>query len=325
MMRIGARRSPTTIARTSIFRILPHRRADIVLWALGALVLLSIVGFAGYYYYDRYVHTSETLLDTQARQVEAMILQNPQDPDLRATIASYYADGGLIDSAIQQAQEALKINPDHQGALFVLGYAYEKKGNLDGAIASLEKIIELNKDNQLAKIDTRIEGVYYQLAGLYDRQGKPDKAIDALKKAVEIDGTDSDALYALGALYQKQGDHASAVSQFQEALRFDPYFDEPYQGLATSYAALGKSDEAAYAKGMVAFAQGDASGAAKQLEAVTAKTPDLIQAYFGLGLAYEQLGKRDQAKAALQRFLAANPTDMAANEAMSRLNQEVKP
>lgn len=324
-MGLGAGRRPTTVTRMSIGRILPRRGVDIVLWLLGGLVLLSIVGFAGYYYYDRYVHQDEKLLDSQAQHVEAMIRQDPQNADLRVSVATYYVDGGLIDLAIQQCQEALKISPDHQGALLVLGTAYEKKGDLANATASLEKLVAVKLKDPLAKVDTSLPGIYYQLATLYDRQGQTDKAIGALKSAIDLDKTDADALYSLGAIYQKQGNHADAVIQFQEALRYDPYWEQPYQGLATSYAALGKPAEAAYARGMVAFAQKKYSDAATQLEAVVAKSPDMTPAYFGLGLSYEQLGKRDQAKQALAKYLSANPDDMVASEAMARLSQEVKP
>jgi tetratricopeptide (TPR) repeat protein len=324
-MRLDARRRPITITRAGFSRLLPRRGADLALWLLGGLVLLSIVGFAGYYYYDRYVHQDEKILDREATHIEAMILQDPQNADLRVSVATYYVDGGLLDLAIQQCQEALKITPDHQGALFVLANAYEKKGDLASATSNLERLVALKTQNPLSKIDTQFPGIYFQLAGLYDRQKQTDKAVDALKAAIALDRTDADSMYALGAIYQRQGAHADAVSQFVAALRFDPYWDKPYQGLATSYAALGKPNEAAYAKGMAAFAQEKYSDAARQLEAVVATSPDMIPAYLGLGLSYEQLGKRDQAKQALQQYLSANPTDMLATQAMARLNQEVKP
>jgi tetratricopeptide (TPR) repeat protein len=313
------------IPRATLTRILPHRRADLTLWALGGLVLLSIVGFAGYYYYDRYVHADEKLLDKQAQHIEELVQKNPQNAGLRVVAATFYLEKGQTNSAIEQGQEALKIEPKLQPALVVLGRAYAKKGDLDQAVANYEQVVELNKDNQLAKVDTQLGVVYYELGQLYAQQGKYPQAVDTFKQALEIDRTDADAHTALALVYQRQNDHQSAVQELQEALRFDPFSTQRYQALATSYTALGKAPEAAYAQGMVAFTSGKYSDAAKQLEAVTAQSPDLAAAYFGLGLAYEKLGKRDQAVAALERFLAANPNELAATEALTRLKQGVKP
>lgn len=300
-------------------------RPDATLWILAALLLLSTTGFGLYYYYDRYVHQDERILDRQAQRIEEMIQKNPQNPDLRVAVATYYLDNSLLAPAIQQAEEALKINPKHSGAMLLLGRAHAKKGEVERAIAQYELVAALSKDNPMAGIDQRLEGVYYELGRLYGQQGNDAKAIDALKNALAIDQTDADAHFVLGAAYQRQGDHTKAVREFQEALRFDPFFGDPYKGLATSWTALGKADEAAYAQGMVLFSQGNYAEAATQLEGVAARSPGLAQVDLGLGLAYEKLGKRDSGIAALQRFLATSPDDIAAGQALARLSREFRP
>ncbi len=300
-------------------------KANRDLWILSALVVLSIVAFAVYYYYDRYVHENENLLDQQAQRVEEMVRQNPQNPNVRVAVAAFYSDKGLTNLAIEQAQEALKLEPNHQGALVVLGTAYAKSGDVDQAVASLERVAEMNKDNRFAKLDTNLQGVYYQLGSLYDRQGQSDLAVAVFKKMIDADETDADAHTALALLYQKQSNHAEAVREIQAGLRYDPFSTESYRALAVSYTALGSAPEAAYAKGMAAFTQDKFADAATQLGAVVAQSPDLTPAYLGLGLAYEQLGKRDQAIDALKRYVAANPKDIVANSALARLSEEVKP
>jgi tetratricopeptide (TPR) repeat protein len=307
------------VARKSVVRQL-----DWPLWLFGAAVVLSLVGFGVYYYNDRYVHANESVMDRQARQLEDLVRQDPQNADLRVSMAAYYLDAGLVDLTIQQAGDALKIQADNQGALILLGNAYQKKGDLDTAVKHYTLVLQLNKDNPMASVDTRLEGVYYQLGEIYRQQNKPAQAIDALKSALSIDHTDADALYALGMVYQEQKDYANAVKQFEQALRFDPTFGEAYQGLATGYAALGNSQEAAYAQGMVTFTEGRYGEAATQLEAVVKQSPDLTQAYFGLGLVYEKLGKFDQSLAALSKFVKANPNDFAGQDALGRVSKEGK-
>jgi len=295
--------------------------SDRVLWILAGLLAVSVVSFGAFYYYDRYVHPDETIMDRQAQHLEKMVQQNPQNPDLRVGVAEYYLQQGMINEAIEQGAEALKIEPEHQAALILLGRAYARKGEAETAIGHFNHVIELNKDNPMADADVRLEAVYYQLGNLYNAQGQHADALEALKHALVIDGTDADALYALGTTYQVLGEHDNAIDAFEEALRFGPDFPEAYQGLETNYAALGKTQEAAYAQAMFLFTKQRYNDAATQLEAIVAESPDLMQAYLGLGLVYEKLGRSEEAKVALKRFLEANPNDIAAMQALGRLSQ----
>ncbi len=302
-----------------------NRHFDWPIWILSAVVILSLVGFGVYYYYDRYVHPDQTVLERQAQQIEEMIKKNPQNAEMRVQAANFYLQSGLLDSAIEQANEGLKIHPDYPGALLVLARANNQKGDLTSAIQYYNRAIELTKDAPLAGLDETLEAVYYEVGKIYYEQKNYPQATDALQKALKIDETDADALYTLGMVYQMQQNHANAVKEFQEALRFDPSYPQPYQGLVVSYNALGKTQEAAWAQAMVALTQGQASEAAAQLEQVTQRAPDMTQAYYGLGLAYEKMGRFNEALAALQKFVKSNPTDIAGQDALGRVNKEAKP
>ncbi len=305
----------------TVVRKLRIRKADLPFWILGVLIILSTGGFATYYYYDRYVHPSESLMDRQARQFEQMVAKNPQNPDLRVATATYYFESGLVDQAAQQSQEALTLNPDHQGALLLLGKISQKKDDKDRALSYYDRIVELNKNNPMAKSDKRLEAVYYQRGMVYSEQGKPAEAVESLKRALQIDAADSDAHYALGIAYQKQNDHSNAVKAFGQAVRFVPDFTDAYQGMVDSYQALGKAPEVNYSRAMVLYTQGRYADASQQLESVVSKAPEFMPAYLGLGLAYEKLGKSEQASAALDKFLKSNPNDVAAKQALGRLGK----
>lgn len=304
-----------------IFGKLPLKKADLPFWALGILILLSAGGFGAYYYYDRYVHPDERILDRQARHFEQLVEKNPQNADLRVATASYYFDGGLTDPAYQQVQQALTINPDHQGALLLLGKILQRRGNKDQALSAYARVVEQSQKNPMAKIDRRLEAVYYQIGTIYSEQGKYGEAAESLKRALQIDATDSDAYYALGIAYQKQNDHAGALNAFGQAVRFVPDFTDAYQGMVASYLALGKAPEMNYARAMVLLTQDKPSDAAQLLESVVSQAPDFANAHLGLGLAYEKLGKRDEATAALKKYLQSYPNDVAANQALGRLSK----
>lgn len=307
------------IARKTVLR-----QIDWPIWLLAAAVILSLVGFGTYYYYDRYVHADQTVMERQASQVEGMVKQNPQNPDIRVGAADFYLKQGLVDLAIEQANEALKIKADHVGAFLLLGRAYKQKGDMATALKNYDRFLELEKANPLAGIDNNLEAAYYEVGMIYSGQNKYPEAVDALQAAIKIDGTDADALYQLGLVYQAQKDHAGAIKQFEEALRFDPMYGPPYQSLAVSYAALGKPDDAAYAQAMATLTQGKYAEAATQLESVTKQSPGLMKAYFGLGVAYDKLGKLDQARTALQKYVEANPDDVAGQSELDIVNKELE-
>ncbi|MFQ5854381.1 MAG: tetratricopeptide repeat protein [Anaerolineae bacterium] len=297
---------------------------DRALWTVGVLLLITVVGFGLFYFRDRYVHANEPLVERQVRHLEAMVRQNPTDPDVRVAVAQWYLAKGLVGQAIQQGQEALKLDADHQDALILLGRAYLAKGDDEQAIADFARVVELNRDSEFAKIDPRMNLVYYNLGELYRQQGEYDSAMEALKAALEVDRTDADARYALALAYQEQGDHQAAVREFNEALRYVPDFAEVYQGLLMSYEALGMITEMAYADAMVSYSQADYQPAAQGLEALIQAAPDFDPAYLGLGMTYEKLGQKEKAIAALQRYLEAHPHSLAARHALGRLGVRIE-
>ena len=297
------------------------RQVDWQVWSLSVILLLSTVAFGAYYYYDRYGHADQAVIAHQIQNVEAKVKENPQNPDLRVAVANYYFESGLLDQAMQQIQQALTIDPNHQGALILLASVYQKTGKLDQSIEHFNRVLELNKDNPLAKIDPRLEMVNYELGTMYNQQGKYAQAVTALKNALEISPTDTDAHYILGLVYQNQSDYTNATTEFKEALRFIPDFVEAYENLALCYTAMGKAAEARYARAMILLLQGQTAQAAAQLQELVAQTPDLREAYFGLGLANEKLGRREEAIRALSEFIKTHPNDIAAQQALGRVSK----
>jgi tetratricopeptide (TPR) repeat protein len=297
------------------------RQVDLPVWMLTGLALFSTITFSVYYYFDRYNHSDQTVIEHQLSNVEIAVRENPQNPNLRVAAADYYLESGLINQSIQQSHQALALDPKNQGALVLLARAYQKTGEINNALAYLQRVLDLNRDNPLAKIDPRLETVHYEMGTLFAKQERYAEAVASLKLALEINRADADAHYMLGTVYQKQNEHAHAVVEFREAIRFIPDFVEAYDKLAASANAQGDVTESAYARAMVLLWQGQFDQAAAQLEALTIHAPDLKRAYFGLGLAYEKLGKRDQAVQALREFVRAYPNDIAALQALGRVQR----
>lgn len=72
-----------------------------------------------------------------------------------------------------------------------------------------------------------------------------------------------------------------------------------------------KSDvnpETAYRQGLQAFARGDTTGALASLRSSLAANPNYAPTWRGLGLVFEKMGEKDQAKAAYKRYLQLSPS-----------------
>ena len=65
--------------------------------------------------------------------------------------------------------------------------------------------------------------------------------------------------------------------------------------------------ETAYRIGLQQFARGDTSGALASLRTSLASNPNYPPTWRGLGLVFEKLGERDQARAAFKRYLQLAP------------------
>lgn len=72
-----------------------------------------------------------------------------------------------------------------------------------------------------------------------------------------------------------------------------------------------KSDvnpETAYRQGLQAFARGDTTSALASLRSSLAANPNYAPTWRGLGLVFEKMGEKDQAKAAYKRYLQLSPS-----------------
>jgi Flp pilus assembly protein TadD len=86
--------------------------------------------------------------------------------------------------------------------------------------------------------------------------------------------------------------------------------------------AEGKMDvETAYRVGLQQFARGDTSGALASLRTSLAGNPNYAPTWRGLGLVFEKLGEKDQARAAYKRYLQLAPGAGDAEQIKGRLER----
>jgi tetratricopeptide (TPR) repeat protein len=291
-----------------------------LIWLILAALIILTVAFAGYYYWDRYVHLGDkSPIEMSTAHLEDQVRTDPSNPDARLALAEQYLQNQEFAGAMEQAQQVLNAFPDHPGALLILGVANTMAGNAQAAIEPLEQFAALRRDDPMAGVDTNLEAALYYLGYNYISINQPTQAIPVLSEALVIEPTDADAMFQLGIALAREGQHAQAIAQFYEAVRFVPDFADAYQEMAASYGAMDMPAHVLYAHGMQAFSNKSYDQARDLLEQAAGELSDFAPLYLGLALTYEQLGDLQLAQTNVERTLALEPHNFYANIIYERL------
>lgn len=294
------------------------------IWIVAAALIINVLLFGGYYYWDRYIHLGDqSQVEMGIAKLEAAIREDPSDPDKRVMLAEYYLSSNQPSDALEQTSQVLESVPDHEGALLISGIAYTRLNQPENAVEPLKYFVFLRKGLPMASSDTALETAYYFLGESYLKINRPLDAIEPLEDAIQITPTDADALYQLGLAYNAAEKPEEALPYFDRAVRLVPDFVEAYAGMVESYTALEKPEFIAYARGMQAFSQGDVQTARTHLEYAAQVLPDYSPAFLGLALTYEQLDELDFALISVTHALELDPDNFAAQQTLGRLQATI--
>jgi len=290
----------------------------IVVWVAIALVL-AVVSFGSYYYYDRYYSSQPTVKTVSLEDAELAVRNDPQNAEARLKLAETYMTYGRFDDAISQAFQVKQALPDDLGADFVLGVSYANNGNPAQAIEPLGRFIDSRKDEEMAALDQALQSALYYLGDSYLQLGRPQDAVEPLEITVNFVQTDADSIYKLGLAYAGVKRYEDAILAFHRATAFVPNYTEVYEAMSQVYAAQSMSDEAAYAQAMVSFSQKDYDTAHQGLVLVVQKIPAFAPAYTGLGMTCEAQADLQCALDAYQAATTLDSEDMTASQGVQRI------
>jgi tetratricopeptide (TPR) repeat protein len=295
-----------------------------VIILVGIALVLAVVSFGGYYYYDRYYRPQPKVAVASLSQAEQAVRDNPNDPEKRLELAGTYMTNGHFDEAINQAVIVKKVYPDNLGADFVLGISYANTGKPIDAIEPLTKFVDARKDEDMAGLDRQLQAAAYYLGDSYLQLGKPQEAVGPLEMAVKWSKTDADAMYKLGLAYSGVHEYEKAADMFHAATTFVPDFLEAYQGLEATYTALSKPKLAVYARGMIAFSKKDYEAARDLLLESAQAEPNFAPTFAGLGSTYEALNDLPNAKVSYETALKIDINNYAASNGLQRVEAMMK-
>jgi tetratricopeptide (TPR) repeat protein len=241
------------------------------------------------------------------------------DEPARMTELEGYIRDGRYASVEPLLTQYITDHPRSSWGWYALGYSQFAQQKISESIKSLAKSLELDITNAEAH---KILGRNLMIIGRFDA------AQTEFEQALRYKPDSAESAYNLGKLFSIQDNWEPAKKQFEAALRVDPSYLEAIDGLGFALEALGDDPGAlaAYRKAAAlnearkgTFASplvnisayynrtDDPAKALEYADQALALDARSDRAWFQKGRASERLGKLDDAVAALERALSANP------------------
>ncbi len=198
------------------------------------------------------------------------------EQDLKEPNGSHRQDSRVLMNASQQAiARAAQIDPDSIHAHMILGESFRIAERYDQAVQEYE--IATQQQPNLAP-------AWAGLAAAYSAAGNDKKALEAAQRARTLDPNDADTNAIIAGTLLRQGDGSSAMRYAQRALELEP-------DLASAHLVLAK----------IYLAGHQAEKALPELESAAKQDTD-GRTYYLLATALRELGKREQAAIAMQKY-----------------------
>lgn len=292
----------------------------------GPIVLvLAIVAFGLFYWFDQRTPKVPSMVEQQIGQAEQAVRESPNNVPARLRLGILYHEEGRSAEGLTQLDEVLKVDPGNADAHMAKGRIMLDMGDLLGSTAAFKTVVESFGDGEFAHQDMRLQASLYWLGSIALQQDQPAQARDWLARALRIEPTDSDSLYLYGKALAKEGDHAAAIDSFRKSLQFVPTgWCEPYADIAASYTALGQPEQAQYGEAMGTACDGD-RGAAKEALSGLVDGPAGVDAMIGLAKIAELDSDKDAAIDWYRKALERDPQSIAAMGGLANLGVEPEP
>ena len=204
--------------------------------------------------------------------------------------ANAYNDIGRFDKSIVDADRVYQFNKmDVDNIIFyadkLMAALIYKPELIEQAKPLYEQVIEMQPEN---------EAGYLGMAKVYTLIDNPDEAFKFINKALEINNTLSEAYYLKGFIYQSQRKFKLAASSYQTSIEQDPEFTE-------GYIILG----ALFSKYADVKSQTLAEGYFRSALSIEPKNKD---AFYGIGMLYQNQNKLDSAMIQYKKIVALDTT-----------------
>jgi tetratricopeptide (TPR) repeat protein len=227
---------------------------------------------------DLYFLTNQT--GSSKASLEKCIQLDDKNVTAMLKLAELYFYVKKADKCFEYLNMALKIDKYNPKAYFMKGMNYKELKDTAKAISSMQTAVEQ---------DQTFYNAYMQL-GLLTAGQKNQLAVEYYKNALRIQPNSSEVWYGIGKFYQDVENWEKAIEAYNVLLQIDPQNKNVQYNLAViNMAGLKK-----YKIALEYFT------AAIKIDAA------YVDAYFGRGVCYQEMGDKKNAKADFQACLSIN-------------------
>jgi tetratricopeptide (TPR) repeat protein len=204
------------------------------------------------------------------------LAEHPDDVPARRLLVRMLAGAGDLPGARAEADELARRLPEGDPTSWIeLGHAFELAHRFEEALAAYDTAASQAPNSPAGPREGGMRCA---------RWGESDEARPRLEEAIRRGARDAETWHALGLVRLAQRDIEGAEEAYRAGAAADPAGAENLLGLAT-----------------VAIVRGDAQAALSAYDAILARSPRFAAAELGRAWALAKLGRRAEARHALDR------------------------
>lgn len=234
-----------------------------------------------------------------ARKIENMRLEEDELYGAYQVVAAAYQEGNFPEWAIEVWEKAIELDPKRIDAYLFLGKLYESEQRISCALDIYEKVLQLPLEPTTeAGIRIAIGRCYLQdsqdrLVEDKIRLTSQDRAEMEFQRAIQLYPGQSDAYQFLGQLYEIEQKFSAAVDLYNRVLQLplDPTVEASVRVAIGRCYCLGSQDRQLGEDVRLAGQKKAQAEFHRAMELV----PEYVDAYFQLGISYEDQGRWDEA------------------------------
>ena len=251
------------------------------IWILfiAPLLILSACHFSG----EKKSTPARSVADEGKSRKEILdgnILSDSLNPEYYCLRSQYYLEQMEVNEALADIRKAIQLDENNADYFVALSDIYLAMGRVPNCLESLNKAQELEPGNNNALL---------KLAKVYLILKDYQNTFAFTKKALDYDLLNPEAHFIRGYAYMELGDTALAIQNFQMAADQDQDYYEAYTELGALYAAMGNQLATSY------------------LQTATRIDPNKEEAYYLLGMTYQEQENIPKATETYEKLLVISP------------------
>lgn len=248
---------------------------------------------AEYFYLEGNIYYDDKKFEDAFRSYQSAVELDNKHVEALLKLSSLELALENYQLALDMVNKALKVEPMNADAYYLKGFIYLNGGDTAIAISSYRTAVEVNSDHY---------NTYIMLGKLYALE-KHEYAGDYYDNALRIRPNSVEALYNKGVYLQSIEEYDEAYFLYDQIIELD----------SSSYFAY-------YNRGyMMLISDSSYSGAIKEFEKSLRYYPYYFEAFYNIGLCYENQGDYEKAAEYYKKALEINPQYDLAAFGMSRL------